>query len=58
MTVRHLHSVDDMTLVSHFLRQFDDVWASGISSDGTLEVNACDNLTSHALTTLHSFSSY
>ena len=47
-----------MTLVPHFLRQYDDVWASGISSDGRLEVSACDNLTSHALRTPQSFSSY
>jgi hypothetical protein len=38
-----------MTLVSHFLHLFDDVLASGISSDDELEVNACGNPTSRAL---------
>jgi hypothetical protein len=55
---QYVHFVDDMTLVSHFLRLFDDVLASGISSDDELEVNACGNLTSRALRRLRSFSSY
>ena len=47
--LQYVHFVDDMTLVSHFLHLFDDVLASGISSDDELEVNACGNPTSRAL---------
>ena len=55
---QHVHFVDDMTLVSHFLCLFDDVLASGISSDDELEVNDCGNLTSRVLQRFRSFSSY
>ena len=58
LTVSNIHSVEEMTVLFHFLRLFDDVLASGISSDDELEVNACDNLTSRALRKRRSFSSY
>ena len=49
LTASYIHFVDEMTLVFHFLCLFDNVLAFGFSSDDELEVNACDNLTSHAL---------